>query len=61
MLLRRTLIERFRAIFEAHGFEPIDTPALEHLEVLTGKAGENEKLMYHFVIMAIGRWVCAMT
>jgi histidyl-tRNA synthetase len=49
MLLRRTLIERFRAIFEAHGFEPIDTPALEHLDVLTGKAGENEKLMYHFV------------
>ncbi len=29
-------------------FEPIDTPALEYLEVLTGKAGENEKLMYHF-------------
>jgi histidyl-tRNA synthetase len=49
MLLRRTLIDRFRAIFEAHGFEPIDTPALEHLEVLTGKAGENEKLMYHFI------------
>ena len=48
MLLRRTLIERFRAIFESHGFEPIDTPTLEHLEVLTGKAGENEKLMYHF-------------
>jgi histidyl-tRNA synthetase len=49
MLLRRALIDRFRAIFEAHGFEPIDTPTLEHLEVLTGKAGENEKLMYHFV------------
>jgi len=49
MLLRRTLIERFRTIFEAHGFEPIDTPVLEHLEVLTGKAGENEKLMYHFL------------
>jgi histidyl-tRNA synthetase len=49
MVLRRTLIERFRRIFEAHGFEPIDTPALEHLEVLTGKAGENEKLMYHFL------------
>ncbi len=48
MILRRTLIERFRAVFEAHGFEPIDTPALEYLEVLTGKAGENEKLMYHF-------------
>ena len=49
MLLRRELIERFRTVFERHGFEPIDTPALEHLEVLTGKAGENEKLMYHFV------------
>lgn len=49
MLLRRALIDRFRAIFEAHGFEPIDTPILEHLEVLTGKAGENEKLMYHFL------------
>ena len=48
MILRRTLIERFRSIFEAHGFEPIDTPVLEHLDVLTGKAGENEKLMYHF-------------
>ena len=49
MLLRRALIERFRTVFERHGFEPIDTPALEHLEVLTGKAGENEKLMYHFL------------
>jgi histidyl-tRNA synthetase len=48
MILRRTLIERFRTIFEAHGFEPIDTPTLEYLDVLTGKAGENEKLMYHF-------------
>ncbi|MGI8476625.1 MAG: histidine--tRNA ligase [Thermomicrobiales bacterium] len=42
------MIETFRGIFERHGFEPIDTPALEYLEVLTGKAGENEKLMYQF-------------
>lgn len=48
MLLRRQVIDIFRDIFERHGFEPIDTPALEYLEVLTGKAGENEKLMYHF-------------
>lgn len=48
MLLRRVLIDRFRRIFEAHGFEPIDTPTLEYLNVLTGKAGENEKLMYAF-------------
>lgn len=49
MILRQEIIQRFRKIFESHGFEPLDTPALEHLEVLTGKAGENEKLMYHFL------------
>lgn len=46
--MRRRIIETFRAIFERHGFDPIDTPALEYSEVLTGKAGENEKLMYQF-------------
>jgi histidyl-tRNA synthetase len=49
MILRRRIVETFREIFERHGFEPLDTPALEYLEVLTGKAGENEKLMYHFL------------
>lgn len=48
MLLRQRLIEIFRGVFEKHGFEPIDTPVLEYLDVLTGKAGENESLMYHF-------------
>jgi histidyl-tRNA synthetase len=48
MLLRQRLIEIFRGVFERHGFEPIDTPVLEYLDVLTGKAGENESLMYHF-------------
>ncbi len=48
MRLRQDVIGRFRQVFEAHGFEPLDTPALEYLEVLTGKAGENEKLMYSF-------------
>lgn len=48
MLLRQEVMNRIRTVFEAHGFEPLDTPALEYMEVLTGKAGENEKLMYHF-------------
>lgn len=48
MLLRQRLIDIFRGVFERHGFEPIDTPVLEYLDVLTGKAGENENLMYHF-------------
>jgi histidyl-tRNA synthetase len=48
MMLRQQIVGRFREVFERHGFEPLDTPTLEYLEVLTGKAGENEKLMYHF-------------
>lgn len=48
MLLRQEVMQRIRTVFEAHGFEPLDTPVLEYMEVLTGKAGENEKLMYHF-------------
>src|SRR3954467_2111615 len=48
MILRQRIIGVFRDIFERHGFEPLDTPALEYLDVLTGKAGENEKLMYRF-------------
>ncbi len=49
MLLRQEVIARFRNVFERHGYEPIDTPTLEYMEILTGKAGENEKLMYHFL------------
>ena len=48
MTLRSRVIGIVRGVFERHGFEPLDTPALEYLDVLTGKAGENEKLMYRF-------------
>jgi histidyl-tRNA synthetase len=48
MLLRQRVMNSIREVFEQHGFEPLDTPALEYMEILTGKAGENEKLMYHF-------------
>ncbi|MDQ3541344.1 MAG: histidine--tRNA ligase family protein, partial [Chloroflexota bacterium] len=49
MLLRQEVISRFRQVFERHGYEPVDTPTIEYMEILTGKAGENEKLMYHFL------------
>lgn len=49
MLLRQKVLGIIRDVFEQHGFEPLDTPALEYMEILTGKAGENEKLMYHFL------------
>ena len=48
MILRQEIIRRFRDVFERHGFDPLDTPAIEYIEVLAGKAGENEKLMYAF-------------
>src|SRR5690606_6721001 len=48
MLLRQHVIATFRGVFERYGFEPIETPVMEYLEVLTGKYGEDEKLIYHF-------------
>ena len=48
MLLRQYVIGTLRRIFEAHGFEPLDTPAVEYLATLQGKYGEDEKLIYRF-------------
>jgi len=48
MLLRQQVINAFRTVFERYRFEPIDTPLLEYIEYLTGKYGEDEKLIYHF-------------
>lgn len=48
MILRQQIITTLRGIFERHGFAPLDTPALEYLETLTGKYGEEERLLYRF-------------
>jgi histidyl-tRNA synthetase len=48
MIPRQRVIAILRDVFERHGFEPIDTPALEYYETLAGKYGEDEKLIYHF-------------
>ena len=37
-----------RRTFELYSFEPIETPAIEYLEVFTGNIGEDEKLFYKF-------------
>ena len=45
MRLRRVVFDRLRRAFELYGFEELDTPAFEYLEVLTlksGPAAENE-------------------
>jgi histidyl-tRNA synthetase len=49
MIPRERLIDTVRQVYRSYGFSPIDTPALEYEEILTGKAGgETEKQMYRF-------------
>jgi histidyl-tRNA synthetase len=49
MLPREQLIETARRVFRSYGFSPIDTPALEYLEILLGKGGaETDKQLYRF-------------
>ena len=46
-LLRQKLIHLIEQHYQLYGFQPIDTPAMENIEVLQGKGGgENEKLMF---------------
>ncbi len=46
--VRQEVITTFSKVFERFGFEPLITPALEYAEVLKGKYGEEEKLIYEF-------------
>lgn len=46
---RQFVINTLRQVFEAYGFEPLETPTLEYEEILMGKYGEEgDKLMYRF-------------
>lgn len=57
MLPRERLIETARRVYRSYGFMPIDTPALEYLDILEGKGGEeSDKQMYRFQDHG-GRWV----
>lgn len=41
LLKRRYIIDTIRSVFELFGFEPLETPALENLDTLMGKYGEE--------------------
>ncbi len=57
MIPRERLIDTARRVYRAYGFSPIDTPALEYLEILAGKGGEEtDKQLYRFQDHG-GRWV----
>lgn len=47
-LLLEGILEKVRAVFRKYGFEPIETPAFESLEVLEKKSGEEvKKQIFH--------------
>jgi len=42
-------METARRVFRSYGFSPIDTPALEYAEILTGKGGEeSDRQLFRF-------------
>jgi histidyl-tRNA synthetase len=49
MIPRERLIDTARRVYRSYGFSPIDTPALEYLEILQGKGSdETDKQLYKF-------------
>ncbi len=48
MRVRQRVTGLLRETFERFGYEPLDTPTLEAIEVLQGKIGQDEKLLYRF-------------
>src|SRR5688572_16665283 len=44
---REHIFNTVKTVFELYGFEPLETPAMENLETLTGKYGdEGDKLIF---------------
>lgn len=47
-LARQQMFSKIQSVFERFGFLPLSTPVLEYKEILMGKYGEDEKLVYSF-------------
>lgn len=44
---RNYILDIIRQVYQKYGFQPLETPALEHLETLTGKYGqEGDQLLF---------------
>jgi len=57
MILRKYVINKIENVFIKYGFDPIETPAIELWEVLSGKyGGEAEKLIWKFQDTYSGEW-----
>ncbi|OGG29610.1 histidine--tRNA ligase [Candidatus Gottesmanbacteria bacterium RIFCSPLOWO2_01_FULL_46_21] len=47
-LKRKWLREKISGVFELWGYDPLETPTLEPLELFAGQIGEDEKLFFKF-------------
>ena len=41
MFVREEVVEKIRRMFQLYGYRPLETPAMEYLETLRAKAGEE--------------------
>ncbi|MBI2464164.1 histidine--tRNA ligase [Candidatus Peregrinibacteria bacterium] len=48
MVIRSHVRDTWRDVFERFGYGQLETPALEYADILKGKYGEEEKLIYQF-------------
>lgn len=46
MEIREQVLNQITAVFKKHGAQAIDTPVCERKEILTGKYGEDSKLIF---------------
>ncbi|HEX6334032.1 MAG TPA: histidine--tRNA ligase [Flavisolibacter sp.] len=52
---RNFIFNTIRSVFELHGFQPLETPAMENLETLLGKYGEEgDKLIFKILNNGLG-------
>ncbi len=46
LIPRRRIVRVIEEAYRRYGFQPLETPAIEYLDILTGKSEENDKLIY---------------
>jgi len=52
---RRYIFDTIRTVFECYGYQPLETPAMENLETLMGKYGEEgDKLIFKILNNGLG-------
>ena len=53
---RQYILDHCRKVFELYGFQPLETPAMENLETLMGKYGEEgDKLIFKILNNGLDR------